>query len=134
MSESSGVPPDASEDWLQYAADDLEVAHRAMAAPALPTVAFSHAQQCAEKALKAYLLSLGAPRVPRTHDLHHLRTLLVEAGGQVPDDAWIETIDSYPVGVRYPDTVPPTPAEARVAMVAAEAILQFIRELMLPHE
>jgi HEPN domain-containing protein len=134
MSDNTELPLDASSDWLRYAADDLEAARRAMAYPALLNVAFFHAQQCAEKALKGYLLFLGVRRVPRTHDLHRLKMLTVEAGGESPADEWIETADGYPVGVRYPDIAPPTEQEVQEAMAAAEAILQFIRELVLRHE
>ena len=43
-----------------------------------------HVQQAVEKALKAWLCSLGAA-FPRTHDLDELSALLEQAGQPIPD-------------------------------------------------
>ena len=48
--------------WLAYAEEDLGVARHAFSMPELPSyrlIAF-HAQQCAEKHLKAYLVFTGS--------------------------------------------------------------------------
>lgn len=58
--------------WAAYAEEDLETAKAALRArkPRLMTACF-HSQQCAEKYLKALLLTRTSD-FPKTHDLIHL--------------------------------------------------------------
>mgnify|MGYP001577052649 FL=1 len=71
-------------NFLSIAARD----HRALCSMEDPE-AFSaeifgfHVQQAVEKALKAWLCSLGVP-FPRTHDLDELGAMLEEAGQEIP--------------------------------------------------
>jgi len=60
-------------EWLQKARRDIRVAELALGEDLYDEVAF-HAQQAAEKALKAVLVALGA-RPPRTHSLERLLAL-----------------------------------------------------------
>ncbi len=56
-------------EWMGFAEADLAAAVRLIGGPDLPPrLACFHAQQAAEKALKATLVWAGTP-VPRTHDL-----------------------------------------------------------------
>jgi len=59
------VPP--TEDWIHKAEEDMVMARLAVT-NALWSPACFHAQQAAEKALKALFESVALP-VPRTHDL-----------------------------------------------------------------
>ena len=62
--------------WLTYADEDLRVARHAFSMPETPpcrVIAF-HAQQCAEKYLKAYLVFHGVD-FPFTHSLRRLLDL-----------------------------------------------------------
>ncbi len=64
--------------WLQYALEDLTTAQALVSvtnAPARNTCL--HAQQSAEKALKAVLIFLDLS-VPRTHDLGYVASLFPE--------------------------------------------------------
>lgn len=64
-------------DWIRRAENDLRNAEHTLTLVhdcPFDTVCF-HAQQCAEKYLKALLLARGV-RFPRTHDLLELRSLL----------------------------------------------------------
>ena len=60
-----------------------------------------HVQQAVEKALKAWLCSLGVP-FPRTHDLDALAGLLEEAGQEMPEflSGLLEFTD-FAVAFRY---------------------------------
>ena len=66
------MQPDAVErarDWLKYADEDLASCVLLMRAPQpLLASASFHAQQAAEKYLKAFLIAAGQPLL-RTHDL-----------------------------------------------------------------
>jgi HEPN domain-containing protein len=57
--------------WLAYAIGDLEVAHSRPPERRRPRIVAFHAQQAAEKALKAAML-LSHVEPPRTHDLTDL--------------------------------------------------------------
>ena len=74
--------------WLQFSAEDLDVAQRLLADRlSAPRHVCWLSQQAAEKALKAALV-LEEIDFPYTHDLNALRNLLP---------------DSWPVRVDYPD-------------------------------
>lgn len=61
------APGNVVQAWLRRARSDLELARIALEARSvLPEDACFHAQQCAEKALKAFLLQAGDDP-PRTH-------------------------------------------------------------------
>jgi HEPN domain-containing protein len=116
------------ERWLEYASGDAELARRALQEPMLLPAAYYHAQQAGEKALKGYLVQLGCVRVPRTHDLFELRDAALNANGDEPPVEHLEILDGFPVGIRYPDLLPPAVEEARGAIAAAEALIAFVRE------
>ena len=61
--------------WFAKADDDLELARRALGPDRpLPALACFHAQQCAEKYLKGYLVAHGVP-FRLVHDLAYLTRL-----------------------------------------------------------
>jgi HEPN domain-containing protein len=60
-----------SRQWLAFAADDLAMADRAGAQPALPAMIAFHSQQAAEKALKGFLFWRDRP-FQKTHVLTDL--------------------------------------------------------------
>ena len=69
----SGARPER--DWFERADQDLEMARRALGPGApLPEMACYHAQQCAEKYLKGYLIAHSA-RFRFVHDLVYLTQL-----------------------------------------------------------
>jgi len=111
-------------DWVGKADNDLLNVRNNLAAERVPwdTVCF-HAQQAAEKMLKAFLVRHGqAPR-----KIHDLLALLEDCLGY---DSTLEELrgncvglNSFSVDVRYPYPVPdPDEAEAREAVKAAEAV------------
>lgn len=69
-----------TEEWVDKAEEDWRVAEREFRlkrAPAYSAVSF-HAQQCAEKYVKAVLAEATIP-IPRSHDLVSLRSLALPA-------------------------------------------------------
>jgi HEPN domain-containing protein len=90
--------------WLRRAADDLRMAGFAVAAdPPLAEQALFHAQQCAEKAMKAFL-AWHDRRFGKTHDLVELGKACVTidpALREAVEEA--ESLTSYAVAARYPD-------------------------------
>ena len=100
------MPPEA-ERMLAIARCDLETLRWLLPAPvALDAQAGFHAQQAAEKALKAWLVVLGQ-RYPFTHDLGDLLDRLINAGVEVAEfealDPWLTPFavlgryDPYPL-------------------------------------
>lgn len=97
------MKPETTE-WVQKAEGDMNTAQREFAVQDEPNhdaVCF-HAQQCAEKYLKARLIEVGLP-VMRTHDLEILLNQLLpfEAGLAVLLQA-VRILSAMAVEVRYP--------------------------------
>ena len=118
--------------WVARAEEDFALARSALRRKVPLTYgATFHAQQGAEKYLKALLLSRGH-EFPRTHDLAALSDLCQQNGLsiQVPQDA-LERLTAYAVQVRYPGE-DPTPDEAREALHIARAVRRWARTLLLP--
>ncbi len=114
-------------DWVEYAEQDWETAQilrrrkRLMAA-----VICFHAQQCAEKYLKAMPVARRA-EFPKTHDLVALNTLCQQAGiltGFSP--VALTLLSEYAVATRYPGDVP-APEEVDEAMGIAGTVRRFAR-------
>jgi HEPN domain-containing protein len=90
-------------------------------------VAF-HAQQAAEKYLKALLVAHWR-KPSRTHALAELVAALRQAGCSLPDFSdECKTLEPYGVEVRYPDDeVMPTEQAGRAAVAAATRIVAAVR-------
>jgi HEPN domain-containing protein len=121
-----------AEEWLAFAGRDLAPGWRLLAdRPTFPGNAAYHAQQAAEKALKAALIAYGeAP--PRTHDL----VLLVSRCSYI-DAAFSDlgeqavALNPYSTRTRYP--VPgaqsqPTDDDARALLTHADEVIGFVRD------
>ena len=115
--------------WLSKAEHDLVTARTMLGSvPPLTDVVCFHSQQCAEKALKAFLVAVGV-HVDRTHYLPRLLELCRGADdsfGELTEDA--ASLTDYAVATRYPDVDEPDPTEdeARAATAAAERVLAFV--------
>ena len=112
---------DAAE-WLLHAESDLTYARLGQTQPAVlrNQVAF-HAEQAAEKALKAVLVH-AAVEFPRTHDLQSLLTLLRDSGISVqPEVEQAGVLTRFAVEARYPGDIEPiAPEELRQAIEVAQ--------------
>ena len=122
--------PSSPEAWLARARTDLSLADGAFQLPgvAVEDICF-HAQQSAEKALKALLMALQVI-YPRTHDLDLLLDLVKGAGLAVPTDVDEASIlTPYAVVTRYPYTIPlVTLGHARRAVAVAEGVLAWVEQ------
>lgn len=126
MPPDSPIPsPDRPSAWLARAAGDLRLAAVEVEGVFREDLCY-HAHQCAEKSLKAVLLSL-AVAVPRTHSLVWLMDLIQKNGIPVPEtvkDAAV--LDEYSVESRYPGFDEPiTEEERRQALDRAQAVLDW---------
>ena len=116
--------------WLAAADDDLRAARLLAESDEIgPEIACFHAQQAAEKALKAMLIAAWED-VPRSHDLDRLHGLVVGAIGAddvgLPgkDLAWLAELG---LGGRYPDGSrddAATPADLERAVNLAAAVVR----------
>lgn len=117
--------------WMEKAEEDLRNADHTLTLTEdcpLGTVCF-HAQQCAEKYLKA-LLTLRSVPFPKTHDLLDLLHLLSTEVDFDLDRGEMATINRYSVEVRYPGEWDPiTRADAEEAV----SIARKVRDAIRPH-
>ena len=117
--------PDLVRGWLRKAASDL-VAMRASAQAGSLDAACFHAQQAAEKYLKAYLIDQNQA-VPHTHNLYKLFALCSES-----DPAFQQLIDTadlltpFAVEARYDTEFWPTLQTLEQAEAAANRIARFV--------
>jgi len=116
--------------WAERAEEDYVVARSSLRyRKPLTYVACFHAQQCAEKHLKAILVSKGEA-FAKTHDLLLLSGQCEKVGVWLPVDAkQLSALSEYAVRVRYPGD-DPTPEEARHAVEIAKAVRTFARRLL----
>jgi len=91
------------EQWVEAAESDLRLARLASAASGIrPEQSCFHAQQAAEKALKAVLL-FRSMEFPFTHDIEELLRLGEEAGLNPPDNVrQAGVLTPYAIETRYP--------------------------------
>jgi len=93
--------PGSPADWLRYARSDLELARVKRPPEVLLEELCFHAQQAAEKALKAVLIAKGVPP-PKTHNIRTLLDILppdIIPPKEVEDAA---SLTDYAVISRYP--------------------------------
>ena len=120
-----------TDDWVEKAevdwkaAIDLNLRRR----DPLPDPVCFHCQQCAEKYLKAYLVSKQTSP-PRVHGLLELLDLCMQhdssLAAQIP---LIDTLNSYAVSVRYPGAGA-TRAEAKHAVTTMRRLRRVMRRML----
>jgi HEPN domain-containing protein/predicted nucleotidyltransferase len=113
--------------WLRYGTEDLQTAERMLEGRgfALRWACYL-AQQAAEKAIKAALVSAGI-RFPFIHDLANVRDL-VPAGTQVAQlEGDLQSLSRWAEAGRYPPEEEATEEDAREAVALASAIVDAAR-------
>lgn len=123
---------DLIQEWIQYAQRDLQSAQflTSMRPEPLEIICF-HCQQAAEKALKAYLISIDI-RVPKTHDLDELLDSCSK------DDTITKLRDStiplndYSVIIRYPSVHSTNEEDKIQALNAAAEIIDTVKRKLFP--
>jgi HEPN domain-containing protein len=121
-----------TQEWLGRARADL-AACDALIAAGLAAEALFHAQQCAEKTMKALLTWHQAP-FKKTHDLDELKqSCLPLATGAADQLATIERLSQYAWRFRYPGApYSPELTEAEEARHAAGDLLQAMAAQLEP--
>jgi HEPN domain-containing protein len=118
--------------WVARAEEDYSLAQSSLRRKKpLAYGAVFHAQQCAEKYLKALLVAQGQA-FPKTHDLAALSDLCSQNDIIIPvDQDALQRLAAYAVQVRYPGEEP-TVEEARTALKTTQAVRRFARSLLGP--
>ena len=118
-------------EWARFADEDLQMAQLALTEDGPPNQICFHAQQAAEKALKAVLL-FKKIEFPLVHDIEELLELAREGGVAVPpeiDEAG--SLTPYAVEARYPGHLEEMASpDVNEAVRLAEAVLQWAAEIL----
>ena len=122
--------PGSPIDWLHRAHSDLNLARLSRPEGVLLEDLCYHAQQAAEKSLKAVLV-VNSVAVPNIHSIRRLLDLLpakLDIPGEVQDAAGLT---DYAVSSRYPgDLEPVDEDEHREAVRLAEAVVSWAAGLI----
>ncbi|NIQ06465.1 MAG: HEPN domain-containing protein [Candidatus Korarchaeota archaeon] len=113
-------------EWVKRAEEDYEAMRRLLISKTPNAVAF-HAQQCAEKYLKAFLIE--HKRKPlKTHNLAKLNALCKDIDPRFQEiDGKLKYLLPYAVHTRYP-TESATKQEAKDAKKKAEKVRKFVEK------
>jgi len=116
--------------WAASAEEDFALARTALLRKQpLVSGACFHAEQCAEKYMKALLISKGAD-FPKTHDLLMLSNLCTMAGILLEiDPKQLNTLTDYAVRTRYPGEGPNLD-DAKEAIELAKLVRGFSRKFL----
>lgn len=124
---------DAVKGWLRKAESDLTALRFCIAGRAALDVACFHAQQAAEKFLKAYLTYCDI-RFPFVHNLEQLADICEARDPSFHKIKKVaQTLTPYAVELRYDDEFWPTIATAQSAAKAVHRIKRFVMA-RLPRE
>ena len=119
--------------WVRYAEDDLKIAELILEHDQVPRAACFNAQQCAEKSIKAALVSLQIP-FPKTHDLNRLRDLLPGGWDVKKDFPDLAELSKWSVEPRYPgEVIEATHEDATSAVDQARNIYETTLEDLETH-
>jgi HEPN domain-containing protein len=122
MSDSSLI-----EEWLRYAFNDLLAARHLFEDlyPKQTEIACYHCQQCAEKALKGYLIDKDR-EPPRIHDLIKLCQMCMEHDNQfITIYDYCTVLTKFSSTVRYPNELAPDEAIAKHTIDKAQQVYDF---------
>jgi HEPN domain-containing protein/predicted nucleotidyltransferase len=124
-----GVDDRDAATWLRYAEEDLTAAQRMVEGRGwAPRIACFHAQQAAEKALKAVLVAQGIP-LQHTHNLELLRDLVPEGLRASRIEANLKRLSEWAIVARYPGAEPgATQSDAQEALATARELVEAARE------
>ena len=118
--------------WMTYADDDLRLAQQALefSRPCPYRLVAYHAQQCAEKYLKAYLVLRGVD-FPYTHNIARLLELCSEHTDWRRALKEAEELTPFAISARYPgEDEPVSETEARRAVDVAARVREVVRRAL----
>ena len=127
--------PGSPTQWLLYARRDLAMARVPLPEGGAYESLCFHAQQAAEKAIKAVYRARGMV-FRYTHDLDDLLHGLELAGIQVPEAVWeAADLTHYAWTARYPGlTEAVSPEEYQQALTLAERVVQWAAAIVEGHQ
>jgi HEPN domain-containing protein len=123
---------DLAKEWLRYAQSDLNTAKHMFfdINPKETEISCYHAQQCAEKSLKACLIAREiAP--PYTHDLVELNNLCTADETDFSTvQQYCVSLNPYGVQVRYPNELAVDESITKLAIEYAEKLFKFCEKII----
>ena len=128
--------PGSPEEWLAHAESDLNLARLGKDRDdILPEQVCFHAQQAAEKGLKA-ILRRRKIEFPFIHDIEALLEIMTQSGLVAPADvAEAGTLTPYAVEARYPGYEEEiTPSQVAEAIGLAERVVTWALNVITDHE
>ncbi len=118
---------------LRYAEDDLRSAEILLEQSGIPRTSCFHAQQAAEKSIKAIFVFLQVD-FPFTHDLNRLRDLLSDGWTVKEDFPDLAELSAWAVEPRYPgDLIEATRQDAETAVEQARNIYETVLKDLKAH-
>lgn len=116
--------------WRQYAVEDLDGAKKLLETTGVARLACWMAQQAAEKALKALLVSQRIEH-PRCHDLDLLWNLLPESVRYGAGALDLSELTEWAVEARYPGDWPEaSPEDAHRAIETSDRVVSFVSKTL----
>lgn len=114
------------QEWFQKAEEDEQAGRVIIKNGTFFAPACFHFQQMAEKYLKGLLVFYNK-KFPKTHDLIHLETLLMDKVSEIKElHNDLEILSRYYIETRYPGDYPQFPQkDAEEALYSAESIKDF---------
>ncbi len=131
MSGSKNTLAKKAKEWLLHADEDLRLARHAFKLKsAIPykLIAY-HAQQCAEKCLKAYLVFEDVD-FPFTHNISALLEMCSPTAEWVKDIDDAKILSAYAITARYPGKYKVTKKEAVKAVEIAGLVQAAVRKAL----
>jgi len=127
MSAAPDSPASEANRWMSYALEDMEGAHALLDDAAPSRLACFHAQQAAEKALKALLVrDQIAP--PRTHNLATILGLINSPIDLAVGEEDLAALSVWALEARYPGDLPvATVQEAADAVAVSTKVLDAVQ-------
>ncbi len=128
MKRPDALLQDDPEEWMDHARSDFRLAQNRLPGLRFEHLCF-HAQQAAEKAVKALLIHHGI-QFPYVHDLSVLLSLLAEAGESVPESVELcSQLTPYAAVMRYPGMAERVTEEDHAeALQLAEGVMRWVKE------
>ena len=130
------MPPDvptsgSPADWIRYARGDLALAQVPLPEDSFYELLCFHAQQAAEKSIKAVLVHRGIA-FPKTHIIERLIDLLPEDVSKIPELSQSAKLSVYATVSRYPGDVSESvdEEEYQEAVRLAEAVVLWAESIL----
>lgn len=120
---------DVARGWLLKAQSDVKTAEIILASDGPTDTACFHAQQAAEKSLKAVLCVNGITP-PRTHDLGELVERCAQFDSEFQADEQLLELTEYAVGLRYDFEFWPDKETAVGALERARTVFEKARRII----